>query len=101
MSIRFFDTVSARDLFDNAKHLSANIGAADDEARRVVASGGQIREAHDHGNINHSLESTCEGAHRVAEDLVDRVDFGQTREPFFGEHIREAVAALRPLWKKR
>ena len=97
-----FDKISGRDLFENADlHLSTNIAAAETEARQVVHSGETIREVHDHGNINDSKESTNDGAQRVADDLAERVQLGERKNRFFGQHIKEAVAALRPLWRNK
>lgn len=102
MNTTFFDTVSARDLFKKPDlHLSGNIDAAEEEAQHVVESGESIREFHGHGNLNASLESTYEGAQSVADDLAKRVTLGERKERLFGEHIREAIAAFRPLWRKK
>src|ERR1700732_653897 len=102
MNTTFFGTISARDLFKNSEpHLSKNIDEAEEEAHSVVESGEPIREIHSHGNLNNSLESTQEGAHCVAEQLAKHVTLGVPKERFFGEHIREAIAALRPLWRKK
>lgn len=101
MKTAFFRTVSARDFAGADLHLSANIAAADTEARQIVDSGVPIREAHSHGNINDSRESTHEGAQRVANDLASRVELDEHKNRFFGQHIKEAVAAFRPLWRKR
>ncbi len=102
MNTTFFDTISARDLFEKPDlNLSANINAAETEAQHVVESGESIREIHSHGNLNDSLESTYEGAQRVADDLSKRVTLGERKERLFFENIREAVAAFRPLWRKK
>jgi hypothetical protein len=102
MSAIFFDTVSARDLFKKPDlHLSANIAAAEEEAQNAVESGEPIREIHSHGNLNTSLESTYEGTQSVADDLAERVTLGERKERLFGENIREAIAAFRPLWRKK
>jgi hypothetical protein len=102
MKTIFFDTISARELFEKSElHLSKNIDESEEEAHLVVESGEPIREIHSHGNLNASRESTYEGARPVADHLAKRVTFGEPKERLFGEHIREAIAAFRPLWKKK
>ena len=102
MRTTFFDMISARELFENSElHLSQNIKESEDEAHRVIESGEPIRDIHSHGNLNASLESTYEGARAAADHLAKHVTFGERKERLFGEHIREAIAAFRPLWRKK
>jgi hypothetical protein len=102
MKTTFFDTISARELFEKSElHLSKNIDESEEEARLVVQSGEPIREIHSHGNLNASRESTYEGARAVADHLVKHVTLGEPKERLFGEHIREAIAAFRPLWREK
>jgi hypothetical protein len=102
MNTMFFDTVSARDLFKNSElHLLKNINDSKEEAHHVVESGEPIREIHGHGNLNASLESTYQGTQRVASYLAEHVTLDEPKERIFGEHIREAIAAFRPLWRKK
>lgn len=103
MNTTFFNTVSARDLFGKMTELpfSKNIDEAKEEAHKVVASGDFIRETQAHGNTNESLESTPAGALLVAEDLANRATVGEQKDRLFFENIRETLAALRPLWRKK
>ena len=102
MHTKFFETVSGRELFENSDlDLSTNIDESEEEAQQIVEKGEQIREKHGHGNLNASRESTYEGAQKVANYLAKNVTLEDRKERFFGEHIREALAALRSLWKKR
>jgi hypothetical protein len=98
----FFDTISARELFEKSElHLSKNIDESKEDAHLVIELGEPIREIHGHGNLNASRESTYEGARAVADSLAKRVTLGEPKERLFGEHIREAIAAFRPLWRNK
>jgi len=102
MKTTFIDTISARELFEKSElHLKKNIGESEEEAHLVVESGEPVREIHGQGNLNDSRESTYEGARAVADYLAKRVTLGEPKERLFGQHIREAIAAFRPLWRKK
>jgi hypothetical protein len=103
MNTTSFDSVSVRELFGEKPelHLLKNINASEKEAHKVVESGEFIRDTHNHGNTNSSLKSTYEGARKVADKLAERVTLGERSERLFGEHIREAFAAFRPLFRKK
>jgi len=101
MSDLFFNTISAKDIFRDAKlHLAQHIDAAAVQAKQTLEAGEYIRQSHREGRSNTSLESTTIGAQRVAQGLAKSLDLGRRKERLFGEHLSETADVLKRLWRR-
>jgi hypothetical protein len=88
-------------LYATNLRLRENIQQADSLVGSFLAGGDIVRACHAKGSTNSSPASTADGTVAAAEVIADSIyHVGDTGEPMFGNTIRRAINAFRPLFRK-